>query len=336
MLSSVGGYLTYGGREELTWTHYESHRDVTEDIHETIDVLTTKGDTDTLLEDQFGFTPFHLFTGRTDSFAWLRRFEQVMLHNLSAEETWNILWSRMKNFGSMTNNSKVNQIREGIPGEKVPKHLTRNFPQSSALSSSGSFLSMTVKEWIESREILIDDFDEAWESLMLEFLEHDADLHVIATDEGVNHTILMRLIFASLLPPKIDMSLVLRKWLKVLIKAGIDLEEYGREELDLHNSGNSSWEVLIDMGTMWMSLGYCRMVVSSFQIGQNPQDWNVEWDLVDWDIAKPERYRNEAPSQEAEASGRLEESVRDDDDDDDDDNDSELDRMASMPGGWTD
>jgi len=56
------------------------------------------------------------------------------------------------------------------------------------------------------------------------------------------------------------------------------------------------------MGTMLMSLGYCRMVVSSFQIGQQLGDWNVEWDLVEWDITKPERDMNEAPSLNVEAN----------------------------------
>jgi len=199
----------------------------------------------------------------------------------------------MMNFGSWTGNPKAAQIREGIPGDKVPKHLARNFSAESPLSSCGSFLSMIAREWVRSREILFEALDEHWSSLILEFLGRNADLHVIATDEGISHTILMRLVYAALLPPKIDISLVLRKWLNILVKAGIDLGGYGKAELDLHENGGSSWEVLVDMGIMWASFGYCKMEILSLQIGEKPEDWNIEWDLVAWDIPK------KAPDEEA-------------------------------------
>ena len=339
LLTSIGGYLTFGGREELTWTHYEPEpyrkdRNVTEDIDETIEVLTTKGDCDTLLEDQFGFTSFHLFTGRSDSFAWLRRYEQVMLHNLSPEETWNILWARMMNFGTWTGNPKATQIREGIPGEKVPKHLARNFSADSPVRSSGSFLSMIANEWVRSREILIEALDERWESLILEFLGHDADLHVIATDEGIAHTILMRMVHASLIPPKADLVLVLRKWLDILVKAGINLEEYGQEELDLHDDGHCSWEIVVDLGSRWQSLRYCKMEVLSLQIGEKPEDWHVAWDLIAWDV--PKETQDEKDVDRRGSVGTVESDKEEEEEITESDGEQESSNSCQIPGGWID
>ena len=285
LLSAIGGYLTYAGRSELSWNHTESDAEITDDIENTIKALTEKGDCDTLLEDQFGFTAFHLFTGRTGTFEWIRRHEELMLNNLSPEEVWNILWSRMRNFASWTGNSKGYIIREGIPGRKISKHLARNFASDSPLVSCGSFLSMITYEWAHSREILHDRLDGEWELLISELLAVGADLHVVATDQGIAHTIMMRLICACLLPSKIDATQALRKWLRVLVKSGVDLVDYGQQELALRDNQEGSWMISVDMGSVWASIkGHCKIQVIEVQMGKDPEDWHVEWDMDDLSV----------------------------------------------------
>jgi hypothetical protein len=250
-----------------------------------MEILTTNGlsNSDPFLEDQFGFTVFHTMTGMSWSFEWLRRHEIHMLLNLSTEETWNLLWSRIMNFGTMTTNSMVFMIRECIPNGKVTKTLAKSFAPDSPLFPCGSILSIIAQEWIHCKEIMESEHDEEWETFLLQFLGAGADLHAVSTNTGVKHTILLSLVYATLLlAQRVHVSWptwVLRKWLHIISKAGVDLMKYGQTELDMHRWSDVSWHFDIDLQTRGNSeKDWCTTQIFRIHIGERPEDWDIEWD----------------------------------------------------------
>ena len=72
-------------------------------------------------------------------------------------------------------------------------------------------------------------------------------------------------------------ELLLNLWLTCLQEAGVDLEEYGRKEMELHEEGLISW-VLKD-STTWK--GDWILVLKTFTYGPSPSDWEVQLERRD-------------------------------------------------------
>ncbi|KAF5511598.1 hypothetical protein CGCS363_v003594 [Colletotrichum siamense] len=63
-------------------------------------------------------------------------------------------------------------------------------------------------------------------------------------------------------------------WLEDAQASGIDLAEYGRRQLDIHNSGYESFDRRSNLGMI--RSGGPRLI--SFMFGPRPQDWKLIWD----------------------------------------------------------
>lgn len=66
---------------------------------------------------------------------------------------------------------------------------------------------------------------------------------------------------------------LLYTWLEFLQECGVDLEEYGRKETDLHQQGLVPWN--------WRNFFSLRerWFLTSFTYGPSPSDWKVEMEL---------------------------------------------------------
>ncbi len=65
---------------------------------------------------------------------------------------------------------------------------------------------------------------------------------------------------------ELQLPLLLNIWLESLRTCGVDLEEYGRAEVDLFQQG------LVDWGSDWWE----TWRITSFEYGSSPNDWSIE------------------------------------------------------------
>ncbi len=106
------------------------------------------------------------------------------------------------------------------------------------------------------------------------------------------------------------LRVALLTWLEDLHDSGIDLEEYGRKELELYETGltDRSFEITRYEGG---EINNIRRCIARFVYGPLPSDWDVV-------LEEQERV----PGKPARVPGAW---IDDADDDDDDDNDDEVD-----------
>lgn len=66
----------------------------------------------------------------------------------------------------------------------------------------------------------------------------------------------------------------LSAWLEILQECGINLEEYGEKEIDLHDQNLVSWSCYYPK---WGS----TLVLTDLTYGPLPSDWKITWDFQD-------------------------------------------------------
>lgn len=113
-----------------------------------------------------------------------------------------------------------------------------------------------------------------------------------------------------------NLRVTLLFWLKDLHDSGIDLEEYGRKELELY-----------EMGLTVRSFGYMR-----YEGDENFRTWCIARFVYgplpsDWDVVLEEQELEPVPGNPARVPGAWIDDADDDADDDDDDDDDDGDDL---------
>lgn len=82
-----------------------------------------------------------------------------------------------------------------------------------------------------------------------------------------------------------ELASSLKIWLECLQESGIDLEEYGRKKLDLHQQGLVSWTWNVYPGKN----SEVTWSLTSLTYGPSPSDWKIDMELQSKDVAESPR-----------------------------------------------
>ena len=172
-------------------------------------------------------------------------------------------------------------------------------------------------EAMDSAKELVDD----WTNYLKSLMAYKPNLHRIGAWERTPFLEFVDEIVEYADRDSDDFSLPLYSWLDALHFSGVDLNEYGRKELELHEQGLTSWR-----GTVWIPWASTLQLfsITEFEYGPLPSDWHVRisFDQEDLDVESPGKI----------PGGWIEED--DDDQEDTDAEDDTDDDGKDDDGGW--
>jgi hypothetical protein len=71
--------------------------------------------------------------------------------------------------------------------------------------------------------------------------------------------------------------ILIRRWLRLLKNAGIDLLEYWRAEKDLHSVGSVRWTLYANIEES-CDENFCNIRLLKLETGENPEDWYLNFE----------------------------------------------------------
>jgi hypothetical protein len=284
ILASNGSTLDALGRE-ADRCQQNSRGLINKDFQDTMEVLVAMGESDPFHADQYGRNTFHLFHGPSSTYSWLKHHEQTGLACLSTQERYEILEQRL--WSSWENS--VQLFQDMLPYDTITKDLTQYVMNIRYLEGL-NFLHTAVFRWIQSQA---DECGEAyqpspeyqaqWESLITELIIKGSDVHNFRsgpcipspfTEIDLYNTPLSTIIRSIPITsshPSRRAKQVIKVWLKLLHNAGVDLEEYGRVENEMRESGKISKVFHAFMSRCWN-----RLEITKLWIGHTPDDFYIE------------------------------------------------------------
>ncbi|KAH7403241.1 hypothetical protein BKA64DRAFT_641243 [Cadophora sp. MPI-SDFR-AT-0126] len=265
LLLCTGHVLTSDGRQAFNRETYKPGRGtaIAQDFERTVEFLMEFG-ADTVLEDQYSRTAFHIYTGPNSSFSRLVRESTWDLKTMLQEDYVGTIMSQGLNFTA----NGLDICRQLVTEDALQAH-TR-------ISSTGFFLLHILVfsyfcriELTETRSRSLISL----ENLIVEVIQTGADLHSIS-DEG--RTPLLSLLEVILgYRPK---TYVLQKWLELLDRVGVNLVEYGRKENEMRDDYEINWTFWIDIGRQYEYENMCCFKLLDLWIGETPDDFHFEFE----------------------------------------------------------
>jgi len=257
------------------WFDVHGRRDdAVDSFHETVKALYS-GDCDPFLTDPSGQTPFHVFRGPTRSLCWLRQQAETELANLSSQETYELL-GRL--FDLPWHNS-VQLFWETIPRGTITRELTQYVMVSGPLKGY-TFLQLVIIWWIRGRTYKPPTTH--LNDLIQELILAGSDIHFRRAFRSGRFTPLLLVVREMIrwhvlrergIPSQHTRSVEhgVKDWLRLLCDAGVDLEEYGKTEINMKHTK----EILLWRGTHPFSFTF---EVTQLRFGKTPEDFSLEFE----------------------------------------------------------
>ncbi|KAL2063621.1 hypothetical protein VTL71DRAFT_5426 [Oculimacula yallundae] len=250
-LLNTGGLLTDKGRmifnNRVCLTVCSTSN--SSDFERTVRALAAFG-ADAMLVDQYSRTALHSYSGPTSTYGWLLKNSEWDLKVMPSKDIALLLMSQMRN----TQGNSVEIIQCLMATKNDMNTVAHKY-----------YLYVLSWEWGYSMFANLPSVT-GLASLILDLVHAGADLHLLSRFGATPFLTLLKL--CDDWPEAIWIA---KRWLELLYRAGVDLQEYGRIESELHDNNETTWTL------NWGVQGDCFQLVEIW-IGKTPDDFYIEFE----------------------------------------------------------
>ncbi|XMA18652.1 hypothetical protein WAI453_011443 [Rhynchosporium graminicola] len=228
-----------------------------EDYRLSLEALMRSG-ADAMLKDQYSRTAYSIYTGPASLLHWLIKDDEWNFKTISPQDLqFMILFQVMH--GLKFEENLIEPLLQ-IGTEDILKVITQ------PLKYEFTVLYLLVSLWVCCSWQGSDSTHPAMERLLLNLIRAGVDVHSLSSG---GYTPLLVMLGEM---GRRTGKFLIRKWLELLSRGGVDLVEYSRIENELHDNNGTDWEL-----KLWCDLDY-YVPLLQLRIGETPDDFYIEFE----------------------------------------------------------
>ncbi|CZT51960.1 uncharacterized protein RSE6_13187 [Rhynchosporium secalis] len=228
-----------------------------EDYRLTLEALMRSG-ADAMLKDQYSRTAYSIYTGPASLLHWLIKDDEWNFKNISPQDLQFMIIFQVMH-GLKFEENLIEPLLQ-IGTEDILKVITQ------PLKYEFTVLYLLVSLWVCCSWQGSDSTHPAMERLLLNLIRAGVDVHSLSSG---GYTPLLVMLGEM---GRRTGKFLIRKWLELLSRGGVDLVEYSRIENELHDNNGTDWEL-----KLWCDLDYYVSLLQ-LRIGETPDDFYIEFE----------------------------------------------------------